>query len=275
MADALKTLQDMLEPYGLKGLADQLFKLRETDVITDDMDTDTKLSFLTDTPEYKARFAVNDKLIKAGQPPKKPSEILLFERNLRDVMVNNQLAPELYDKPDDFEKLIIGAVSPAELQRRINQGYDDVRNADPEVVRQMKELYNVTEADLVSYFIDPVRTESKILRQAETAKISAQAKLQAGMQLTAQEAQQIEATGATEAAARKGFAEIRAQEQLYTPLLGEQGQISREEQIGAALGTSAAATQRIETRRRRRVAEFEVGGSFATGQTGITGLSTQ
>jgi hypothetical protein len=275
MPDALQVIKDGLTKFNLQGLAQQLYELQNTGVITDDMDIDTKLSFVQDTPEYKTRFAVNDKLIKAGQPPKKPTEILALEQGYRTVMVNNNLSTSLYDKPDDFEKLIIGATSPAELQRRVQKGYEDLRAADPEVVNQLKELYGVQEQQLLSYFLDPARTEGELMRQAEAARVSAQAKLQAGIQLDVAQAQALEASGATEATARQGFQQIREQQQLYTPLAGEQGAISQAEQIGAAFGTNAEAMQRVETRRRRRRAEFEAGGTFATTQTGISGLRTE
>jgi hypothetical protein len=50
--------------------------------------------------------------------------------------------------------------------------------------------------------------------------------------------------------------------------------IGTEEAIAATFGTSAAAAQRVATRRRRRQAEFEAGGGFAAGQTGVAGLRT-
>jgi hypothetical protein len=54
---------------------------------------------------------------------------------------------------------------------------------------------------------------------------------------------------------------------------GEQA-ISEEEQIGATFGLDAAARQRIETRRRRRQAEFAQGGGFAETAQGVIGLRT-
>jgi hypothetical protein len=80
------------------------------------------------------------------------------------------------------------------------------------------------------------------------------------------------------ASARKGFSEIAQERELYgtttaEAAAGETG-ITTTEQIGSALGTNAAAAQRVAARRRKRTAAFEAGGSLAVTQQGVTGLKT-
>lgn len=274
MDDAEQILRAVLEQYGLGGLASRLYELYTRDLITIDMTDDQKLLALKDTPEYKERFKANELRKQRGLMERPPSEIIGLERQYQAIMNANGLPSGFYDNKDDYVNFIAGDVSPGELQSRIDEGFNAVSQANPETVRQMKELYGVNEGNLVAYFLDPVRTETVIKRQAQAAQRSAQARLQAGMQLSQQQAEQLVAEGVTQQEAQAGFGRISAERELYTPIAGEQGAISGEEQIGAMFGTDAAAAQRVATRRRRRRAEFEAGGGFATSQTGMTGLGT-
>lgn len=272
MDDAEVVLRNALEPYGLGNLAPLLYTYLTRGLITVDMSDDQKLSVLKDTNEYKQRFKANELRKQRGLMERPPSEIVALERQYQAVLNSNAMPRGFYDTPEDFVNLIAGDVSPAELQGRIDEGYNAVTLANPETVRQMKELYGVDEANLAAYFIDPVRTETVIKRQARAAQISAQGKLQAGMQLSQQQAEQLASEQVSTAQAQAGFGQIAAERELYTPIAGEQGQITQQEQIGAQFGIDAAAAQRVATRRRRRRAEFEAGGSFATSQTGMSGL---
>lgn len=272
MDDAEIVLRNALEQYGLGNLASVLYSYLTRGIITTDMTDDQKLSVLKDTPEYKQRFRANELRKQRGLMERPPSEIVALERQYQSVLNSNAMPRGFYDSPEDFVNLIAGDVSPAELQSRIDEGYNAVTQANPEAVRQMKELYGVDEANLAAYFLDPTRTEAVIKRQARAAQISAQGRLQAGMQLSQQQAEQLAAEQVTAGEAQRGFGQISAEQELFTPIAGEQGAISQQEQIGAQFGTDAAAAQRVATRRRRRRAEFEAGGAFATSQTGMSGL---
>lgn len=274
MDDAELILRAALEQYGLGSLSARLYELYTQDLITIDMTDDQKLLALKDTPEYKERFKANELRKTRGLSERKPSEIIALEKAYQATMNANGLPSGFYDSKDDYVNLIAGDVSPEELQSRIDNGYTAVTQANPETVQQMKELYGVDQGTLVAYFLDPVRTESVIKRQAAAAQRSAQARLQAGMQLSQQQAEQLVAEGVTQQEAQAGFSRISAERELFTPIAGEQGAITQQEQIGATFGTDAAAAQRVATRRRRRRAEFEAGGGFATSQTGMSGLTT-
>jgi hypothetical protein len=182
-----------------------------------------------------------------------------------------------YDDPTDFQQLIANDVSPEELQGRIDQGYQAVKNASPTVIAEFKRLYGVNEGDLAAYFIDPQRARPtfdryEAQRQAQAAAVSSQAQIQAGIALTAQESESLVRSGITEAQSQAGFEQISAQQELFNPLQGEQA-ISQEQQIAGTFGTNAQARQAIATRKRSRQAAFETGGGFATSQ-GASALGT-
>jgi hypothetical protein len=108
-------------------------------------------------------------------------------------------------------------------------------------------------------------------RQAQAAQVAAQGRLQAGLNLTRQEAESLVAQGASPEAAAQGFAQLQGTQELFQALPGEE-EITRQQMIEGVVGTRAEAAQRIARRARRRRAEFEGGGGFATSQTGIAGL---
>jgi hypothetical protein len=238
------------------------------------MTLDEKLFLIRDTEQYKQRFRANELRRAKGLQELPPTQIVNTERALQATLFANQLPRSFYDSQDDFVNFIANDISNLELQDRIDAGYNAIKQANPEAIRQMRDIYGVNEGELAAYFLDPEKTQPILERKARSAIIGAEARLQAGMQLTQQQAEALATENLSQQQAQRGFTQISQERELYTPIAGEQGEITQEEQIGGTFGTSAAAAQRIATRRRRRQAEFEAGGRFATGQTGVTGLGT-
>jgi hypothetical protein len=234
---------------------------------------------LRESQSFKNRFPANEALAKAGKPQLTVSEYLRQEAAYKRVLQTNGMPEGFYDSTTDFQNFISNEVSPDELQSRIELGYQAVRNANPQVVDEFKRLYAIEEGELAAYFIDPTVMRPKLdryeaQRQARAAQIAAQAQQQASMALSQQEAESLARSGITEEQARSGFGAIQVQQGLFEPQMAGEQAVSREEQIGATFGTNAAAAQRLATRRRRRQAEFETGGGFATSQQGVAGLRT-
>lgn len=232
---------------------------------------------------FDERFAGNKALRDAGKQEYSYSSYLQREQEFKDDLRDAGFPPGFYDDPASLAKFISGEVSRSELRDRAQAAYVAVRQAEPGTVAELKNLYGVGEGDLAAYFLDPQKaldaigkrlTGQDLIRRVQAAQIGAEARQQAGMGLSAQQAEQLAAQGVTREQARKGFGTIQAEQGLYAPqMIGEQA-VSQEEQIAAALGTSAAAKQRVETRRRRRQAEFEAGGTLGAAQTGVVGLRT-
>jgi hypothetical protein len=185
-----------------------------------------------------------------------------------------------YDDPaTDFQTFIANTTSPQEIQRRVQQGYQAVRQQDPEVLRQFQELYGIGENDLAAFFLDPNKMEGEITKKAQAAELAAQARSAANIQLTGAEAEQIIGRGITatdqtrQALGALGAATGITSLNISEMVAGEEA-ISGSEAVAGILGANAAAQQRIQTRTRRRQAEFEAGGSFAGTQAGTTGLGS-
>lgn len=263
--NARDTIAETLATYGLSDLADYTY----TEIIAKDVTDPAAIIFkLRDQPAYQKRFSANAARLKAGLPELSPSEYIDLEDMYRTVIRSNGLPSGFYDSEDDTRKLLEGSVSPSEFQRRIQDGYNAVSNADPEVKRQFKELYGVTDSELAAYFLDPAKGETILTTRAKAAQIAARGAEQGGIQLTGQFAENLAARGITEQQARAGFAEVGALGELRQTFAGETA-LSSEQLAGAAFGIDVAAQQELERKRRQRTGEFAGGGSFArtTGET--------
>jgi len=278
--DARSSMNTVLANYGLSDLADFVYNeiiVKETVNINN---PDAIIFAIREQPAYQKRFSANKERVKNGFDELDPASYIGLEDQYRATLSANGMPVSFYDSKDDFDAMIGGAVSNAELQGRIQDGYRAVQDADPEVKRQMRELYGVSEGDLAAYFIDPNRMKPLLVaadykRQAEAAKIAARASESAGIQLTGGLAEDLARRGVTEGQAQAGFTEIGKLGELTTQLSGETA-LSQEQIIGQQFGTNTEAAQELEKRRRRRVGEFAGGGGFARTQgetSGATRLS--
>lgn len=266
-ANAFELINSFLARAGLTGLETNVKDLLAQGI----EDSASILYRLRDTEQFKTRFKANTARAKAGLPELDPATYIGLEQSYRETLRANELPPEFYDSPDDFAKLIEGDVSVAELQSRVQEGYRKVIDADPEVKRQMQQLYNVSEKQLAAYFIDPERGLSALKRSAQAAQIAARGRELAGLQLTREQAEALEARGISPEEAQRQFAERGQLAGLYNPLTGET-QLTAEQELGATFGYDIAAQQELERRRAQRVGEFQAGGQFArtTGATSGT-----
>jgi len=266
--DARVTMANVLNTYGLGDLSDYVYNeiiVKETVNLNN---PDAIIFAIREQPAYKKRFAANATRLKNGLTELLPGEYIGLEDQFKTMIRANGLPAGFYDSEDDLRKLIEGDVSPSEFQRRIEDGYNAVVNADPEVKRQFKEFYNVTDGGLAAYFLDPKRGEPLLANQARAAQIAARGLEQGGIQLTGAFAEDLARRGITEQRAQAGFAEVGALGELRQTFAGETA-LSGEQLAGAAFGIDVAAQQELERKRRQRVGEFAGGGSFArtTGET--------
>ena len=275
--DARSSMNAVLSTYGLSDLSEYVYNeiiVKETVNINN---PDAIIFAIREQPAYQKRFSANKERVKNGFDELDPASYIALEDQYRATLSANGMPVSFYNSKDDFDAMIGGSVSPAELQSRVQEGYRAVQDADPEVKRQMYAL-GFAEGDLAAYFIDPNRMRPTLVaadykRQAEAAKIAARGLESAGIQLTGGLAEDLARRGVTEGQAQAGFTEIGKLGELTTQLSGETA-LSQEQIIGQQFGTDTAAAQELEKRRRRRVGEFAGGGSFARTQGETSGATT-
>jgi hypothetical protein len=265
-------IANTLREYDLESLAgfveDMVFKQNI-------VDTNIVIGRLRERPEYQERFKGNDARRKAGLNVLSEGEYLALENQYRQLFRNSGLPSGFYTDKDATDQLIANDVSIAEVSERVNQGYEAISNADPEVISELRRLYGVDDGGLAAFFLDPEKATPVLLRQARAAEIAGQAR-QEGFVVEAQTAEQLARAGVDQGAAQAGFQAIAANQEIFgltteERQAGEQA-FSQAEQIGAAFGTDGGAAQRLRQRVRRRQAAFEGGGSFAGQGADTSGL---
>ena len=267
--DAFARLKSLLNELGLSNLTGNVRDLIAKGIL----DGDAILFNLRDTSEFQARFSANAARKLKGLPELKPLTYVALENQYRETLRANGLDPTLYDQTTDFRALIEGDVSNAELQRRINYGYRMVAEADPEVLRQMEELYKVTPAQLAQYFLDPGKTAPVLEKQAAAAAIAARGQEQAKTQLSKLTAEELVDRGYTESQALAAFKILGEQQGLYNEMSGETA-LTQEQKVGSAFGYDVESQQEIARRKGTRKALFEGGGSY-TKTSGVTSGTVQ
>ncbi len=268
--DARSTMSAVLATYGLGDLADYVYNeiiAKETVNINN---PDAIIFAIREQPAYQKRFAGNAARLKKGLSELDPASYIGLENQFRQTLQSNGLPANFYDQPEDFQALIEGDVSPAELQTRVEQGYRAVADADPMVKEQMKTLYGVGEGELAAYFLDPQRTAPLLTRQAQAAQIAARGLESGGMQLSKATAEDLAARGITEGQAQQGFGNIGQLGELTTQMAGEAG-LTQGQIVGQAFGYDTQAALELAKRGRRRVGEFAGGGDFARTQGQTSG----
>lgn len=269
---AFTIIATVLKNYGLEELAGFV---RDYILDNDVVNEDVLLGQIRDSDVYKRRFAANIARRNAGMNVLSEGQYVALENTYRQYLRQSGLPPNFYDSNDDFANLISNDVSPAELAERINQGYEAIQFANPDVVNQMRELYGVSEGQLAAYFLDPQKATPMLLQQARSAEVAAGA-VQGGSAISRQEAEMLAQEGVTMQQARTGFGAINEGQELFGTTTGEaqagEQVFSRQEQIGAVFQTDPRAAQRLRQRARRRQAQFEGGGGFAAQGAEMTGI---
>jgi hypothetical protein len=222
---------------------------------------------LRESEAFRRRFAANEARRAANKPAYSVSQYLQLESSYRQVLNAAGMPKDFYTDRTDIESFITNDISPDEVQYRVQQGYAAVKNADPAVVNELKTLYGLDEGTLAAYFIDPNKTKDAVVRSARAAEVAAQARKQAGIGLTATQAEELVQAGVTEQQAQSAFGDVRALQELTQPLAGEEA-ITQQELIQGVTGTNAAAAQRVAKTARQRRARFETGGQTALGTVG-------
>ena len=269
---AKEIIREVLTRYGLETLAGFVHNL----VFNENVLSESILvGKIRDTNEYKERFKGNKNRRDAGLNALSEAEYVAVENQYRALFRNSGLPAGFYTDKETTDMLISNDVSIAEVSERVNQGYEAVANADPEVIAEMRRLYNIDDGGLAAYFLDPERATPSLIRQARSAEIAGQA-VQEGFELQVSTAEQLARQGIDSGQAQQGFQTMAALEEVFQTTAeeaqaGEQA-FGQEEQIGAVFGTSGAAQQRLRQRGRRRQAAFEQGGRFAGQGAELTGL---
>lgn len=216
--DAFKMLEDLFTSYGLSSLVP---KIREYMVGIKDPSTgkiqqigpNEATILLRQTPEYQARFAGNTARVSKGLNALTERDYLNAENDYAELF--KMYGVQNLGTRDRMANLIGNAVNLKDLNSRLNLAVYNVQNADPTVLASLRTYYpNVSNKDLLSYFLAPEETLPDLERRVTAAEIGGAAMMQGfktdtGLPtVTKTRAEQLAAAGVTGAEALKGYKDV-------------------------------------------------------------------
>ena len=262
--DAFALLKDIFSQYGLEDLASTI-----EGYMKDDIGVNQATLLLKQTPAYQTRFAGNQMRLKSGLNVLSEAEYLALENSYSETLkAYGQAGYFGVDRVSRQAKLAaaIGAdISAVEFKDRISTVVDRVTNADPAVKSTLRSFYNITDEDLVGYFLNPKKNLPRLKEKVTSAEIGTSAMAQ-GLSSNVASAEELAKYGVDLETARKGYATIAD----ILPTASKLGDVYKEEGIKYTQGTAEEETFKglaSAQRKRQRLAEKEVA-SFS-GQSGV------
>ena len=173
---AYDALYSEFSKYGLGALVEAVKGLVQTGA------SGSTLSLaLQNTDAYKKRFSANQDRIANGLSALSPAAYVNLEDQYQNVMRQYGLPASYYSKDATgkqagFDQLISNDVSNVELEDRIATAQNRVLNANPDVLKSLKQFYpDITNGDILAYALDPKTAISALKSKVTGAEIGAAA----------------------------------------------------------------------------------------------------
>ena len=250
--------------YKLESLA-----LKIRDLAINGASEDTITLALQETDEYKTRFAANEARKTNNLRVLSPGEYLSNEDAYRKTLRAYGLTQ--FDTDKNVEQYIANDTSPEELSARVSAAVDRLKNADPMVMKTLKDYYKLGDTDILAYVLDTKNQLPEILRKVTAAEIGTAATSQ-GLKSSMESANALAEQGVTQAEAKKGYADIAyvlptadKLSEIYGGTVEKYGQTQAEQE--AFLGLASAKRKR-EKLSATEIAQFQ--GSSGMNKTSLT-----
>ena len=182
--------------YGLESLATTI-----RDLAINDANEDTITLALQETEAYKTRFSANETRKKNGLTALTPGAYLSAEDSYRQTLRAYGLTQ--FDNDQSVKQFIENDTSPAELSARVQTAVDRLKNADPTIMKTLKDYYKLGDTDILGYVLDTKNQLPDILRKVSTAEIGTAATHQ-GLKSSLESANALAQQGITQEQAQAG-----------------------------------------------------------------------
>jgi hypothetical protein len=212
--DAYALLEAAFKLYGLDSLVPVIRGYMEDDLGPEQ----AKLKLKTE-PLYKERFRGNELRIAAGRNALSEVDYLTLEDDYTETLKSYGLsdyfgvatnAATRSARQKKMAEVIGGDISADEFKERIKTVVTRVNMADTNTKDALKSLYNITETDLIKYFLNPTEGSDTLKRKVTVAEISA-ASMTAGLgQTSLAAAEDLARLGIDKAKALVGYENIAA-----------------------------------------------------------------
>ena len=263
--DAQAAIDQYLQQFGLQGLAGWAW-----DQITSGATANQVLVNLYSTTQFKQRFPGITIRQQAGLPPISPAQYVAYEDQAKQMETQYGLPTGFLTNPGRIAALVGGDVSAAELGARLQQGYQQVAYAPPEVRQAFTGMFGANgDGALAAHFLDPKTALPLLEQQATAADIMGTGAI-AGANMSSTDAMKLAQMGTTPSGAESAFQKLQSQSNLFTQQVGESNNGLTEGQQGveAAFGLNAGSAQQVAQAQQQRIAEFSGGGNPYSDQYG-------
>lgn len=237
--------------------------------VTADIPEDAIMINIREQQFYKARFKGNEGLRAAGMAELDPADYLRAERQYADIL--NAANLNTLAQRDTFASLIGGQVSAVELEDRVTNVYQRIKNADTALKDEMarlNQLGNITSADFAAALLTGKEGAASLRRKIAQAEVSTEF-TQRGL-TSAMGIEELANLGVTREQARQGAEYARMGTQRLTTL-------------GSIYGVQSAEIQReleqeafkgLESQRRKQLTAQERAAFAGSAGTGMPSLGS-
>jgi len=203
---AYQTLKNEFDKYGLGSLAESVEAL----ILNGTPKSEATLK-LRATPQYQLRFAGNKIRLAEGKNLYDESTYLALENDFQtsfEAYGQKALLGNTRESAQAMFAEYIGSdKSPTEIKDRIRLAVDEVNNRKDIRAEFQKFFPEITDSDLVSYFLKPKETLSALTAKVRVAQIGSAASAQ-GLNASLSTATDLEQLGLTEQQARTGYQRV-------------------------------------------------------------------
>jgi len=268
--DAYALLESVFRDYGLEELVPNIKRYMEQGLGSKQAAIELK-----ETQAYKTRFAGNEMRRAAGKNVLDEATYLTLENAydeiLRSYGLQNYFGVDRKQRNAKMSEFIGNDINAPEFKDRIDLAVTRVERADPFVKSTLVGFFNITNNDLVNYFLNPKEALPILEEKVRTAEIGGVA-ASFGLRADLTTALGLENIGVTQARAREGYATIAQNLPRGTDL----SKFYKEEGINYTQGLAeeaefkgTASAKRAEERlRAREISSFS--GGAGTGRTSLT-----
>lgn len=192
-----------LASWGLTTLGNTLRNL----IVKGDTNPATLSLELSQTKEYKQRFAANADRVKAGLKELNPAEYLAMEDGYQQVLRAYGMPKGFYDSHSDFNNFIANDLSAHELEQRLQVAHDQYQAAPGYVKSLWSQYFGASPGDAIAAILDPKLGTQLVLDRGQQVALGGAA-AQFGYGINQQRAQQFQQSGVSLDAARNAYQQI-------------------------------------------------------------------
>lgn len=269
--DAYALLEATFKDFGLEELVPEIQKFMERGLGSNQAAVE-----LRKTTAYITRFRGNEIRRSAGLNVVTEAEYLNLENSYNETLraygLQGYFGVDRKAAQSKMADIIGNDISSTEFKDRIDTVVTRVNNSDPMIKNTLRSFYNITDTDLVGYFLSPKENLPKLQEKVTAAEIGSEA-LKQNLVTGVESATALAQLGITKTQAREGYSAISG----VLPTTVKLGQIYGEEGINYTQATAEEEVfKQLESAKRKRtkLAEKEIGSFSGASGLGRGALSS-